>query len=85
LTVRLNAQRPFSGRYSTWRNDFTQGDYTGFASQSYKSRSFSISVSYRFGSLRTQVKKTSATIDNNDVVGGSSAGGGQQQGGQQGR
>ena len=82
LTVRLNAQRPFSGRYSTWRSDFTQGDYTGFARQSYKSRSFSISVSYRFGSLRTQVKKTSATIDNNDVVGGSSAGGNQQGGGQ---
>jgi len=87
LTVRLNAQRPFSGKYNYWRNDFTQGDYTGFQRNSFKMRSFSISVSYRFGSLRTQVKKTAATITNNDVVGGSSQGGqGQgQQGQPQGR
>lgn len=72
LTVRLNAQRPFSGKYSMTRQDIVQGDYTGFSKSFFPSRNFSITVSYRFGSLRAQVKKTSSTIDNDDVVGGSS-------------
>lgn len=88
LTIRLYANRPFSGKYSQWRTDSVHGDYTGYQTTRYQSRNFGISVSYRFGSLRTQVKKTAATIDNNDVVGGSSAGGNstggsQQQGGTQ--
>ncbi len=85
LTVRLNAQRPFSGKYSYYETDNVQGDYTGHQKYAFSARSFGISVSYRFGSLRAQVKKTAATIDNNDVVGGSSAGGNQQGGAQQGQ
>ena len=85
LTVRINAQRPFSGKYSHYENDYVQGDYTGHQKFAFSARSFGISISYRFGSLRAQVKKTAATIDNNDVVGGSSAGGNQQGGAQQGQ
>lgn len=85
LTVRLNAQRPFSGKYSYFERDNIQGDYVGHSRYAFPARSFGISVSYRFGSLRAQVKKTSSTIENNDVVGGSSAGGNQQGGASQGQ
>lgn len=71
LTVRLNASQPFSGKYSTWSGKYVQGDYTGHHSHAQIRRSFGITVSYRFGSLRARVKKTAATIDNDDVVGGS--------------
>lgn len=82
LTVRINAQMPFSGKYNYWRSDYVHGDYTGYQKFGFSSRHFGITVSYRFGSLRAHVKKTSATIQNDDVVGGSSANTGNQQGGQ---
>lgn len=80
LTVRLNAQSPFNKR-TEFVSRTIQGDYTGRRSISFPQRDFSVSVSYRFGSLNARVKKASATIDNNDVVGGSSAGGNGAQGG----
>lgn len=78
LTIRLNAQKPFSSRYNTWRGDFVNGDYSGYYRHHYPGRSFGLAVSYRFGSLRAQVKKTASTIDNSDVVGGGQSGGTQQ-------
>ncbi|MBR1543556.1 MAG: outer membrane beta-barrel protein [Muribaculaceae bacterium] len=80
LTVSINAQRPFSGRYTNFTNHTIQGDYTGFSTSSWTSRRVGITVSYRFGSLNASVKKTATTIDNNDLVGGSSKGGGNQGG-----
>ena len=82
LTVSINAQRPFSGKYVSYRNYTTQGDYTGLSETSWPNRSLSLNISYRFGSLNASVKKTATTIDNNDLVGGSSKGGGQSGGGQ---
>lgn len=79
LTVSISAQNPFGGKYSRMKTHYVQGDYTGFSSNRWTQRMFSLSVSYRFGSLRANVKKTDKTIDNNDVVGGASAGGGQNQ------
>ncbi|MDY6259910.1 MAG: outer membrane beta-barrel family protein [Bacteroidales bacterium] len=81
LTVKLNANVPFSGKYKKWTSYTTQGDYTGWSSMKAPVRNFAISVSYRFGSLKAQVKKTNVTIENNDVVGGASKGQGGQQGG----
>lgn len=80
LTVSINAQNPFNGKYSSYTNRTVYGDYTGFDRSRWVNRSFSINISYRFGSLNAQVKKTATTIDNNDVVGGSDTSGGQSQG-----
>ena len=83
LTVRLSADRFLNGKFANMKNYTTQGDRTGWQQFGFIMRGFSVNVSYRFGSLKAQVKKTSKTIENNDVVGGSSQGGGQGQGGQQ--
>ena len=83
LTVRLSADRFFSGKYSTFESRTTQGDYTGVNKANFLSRGFRLSISYRFGSLKARVKQTDKTIQNDDLVGGSKQGGGQgQQGGQ---
>ena len=42
----------------------------------YPSRSFGFNISYRFGSLKASVKKTSKSIDNDDVKGGGGNSGG---------
>ena len=83
LTINLSAQKPFSPKYDSYSHYTTQGDYTGRERYEWRQRSFSLSISYRFGSLNARVKKTEKTIENNDVVGGSSAGaqGGGAQGG----
>ncbi len=85
LTVYLSAQKPFSPRYSGFASHTTQGDYTGSSNFEFSQRSFNLSISYRFGSLKARVKKTDKTIENDDVVGGSSAGAGQSQGQSQGQ
>ncbi|MBR5118467.1 MAG: outer membrane beta-barrel protein [Muribaculaceae bacterium] len=85
LTVRLSADNfANSSKYNTMKSYTTQGDYTGFNNIRFAMRSFKISISYRFGSLKARVKKTDKTIENNDVVGGTKQGGGQGQGAQQG-
>ena len=76
LTVTLAAQNPFGGKYGGYRQNYVNGDFTGFDTNNWVQRSFGIRVTYRFGSLKAQVKKTSTTIDNNDLVGGSNTGGG---------
>lgn len=83
LTVRLSADRFFSGKYGNWSSYTTQGDYTGWNKGKFIMRGFKISISYRFGSLKARVKQTDKTIENDDLVGGSKQGGGQGQGGGQ--
>lgn len=85
LTVQLQAQNVFSGKYTTMRSYTTQGDYTGYTSSKWIGRNVALNVSYRFGSLKARVKKTNTTIENNDLVGGSSQAGASQQSGQQGQ
>lgn len=46
------------------------GDFTGIERSWNRNRSFSISASWRFGSLKSSVKKTENSIENSDVVGG---------------
>ncbi|MBR5087698.1 MAG: outer membrane beta-barrel protein [Muribaculaceae bacterium] len=82
LTVRLSADRFFSGKYSSFESHTTQGEYTGINKVNFLSRGFKISVTYRFGSLKARVKTTDKTIENNDLVGGSKQSGTQQGGGQ---
>ena len=69
LTVQLMAQMPFSGKYLSVKNYLDQGDVTGWTRYEQVTRKFGISVSYRFGSLSTRVKKADKTIENDDLIG----------------
>lgn len=71
LTVMLRARNPFgpyswSGTTRSLNNSMVGERVT---ENPYNS-SFSVTVSYRFGSLNASVKKTSRTISNDDLVGG---------------
>ncbi len=71
LTVMLQAWNPF-GPYS-WSNTMRSINNSMIGENVSKSPyncSFSVRVSYRFGSLNASVKKTSRTISNDDLVGG---------------
>ena len=69
LTVQLQAVVPFGGKYMSMKNHVTQGDVTGWTRYEQQVRKFGISVSYRFGSLSTRVKKADKTIENDDLIG----------------
>ena len=69
LTVQLQAVVPFSGKYMNVKQYLTQGDVTGWTRYEQQVRRFGISVSYRFGSLSTRVKKADKSIENDDLIG----------------
>ena len=76
LTVQLQAVVPFSGKYMNVKSYLTQGDVTGWTRYEQQVRKFGISVSYRFGSLTTRVKKADKTIENDDLIGSGKQSGG---------
>ncbi len=71
LTVRLSATAPFNKQLN-YTTCTTQGDVVGKADyiNTQNNRSFQLTVSFRFGSLKNKVKKTDTTIENDDVQGG---------------
>ena len=69
LTVRLGANTPFSKYYST-ETEAVNGDYRDLQEKWIRGRSFTLAVTWRFGSLKANVKKAEHSIDNDDVVGG---------------
>ena len=75
LTVRLMANAPFHKNLH-YKTCTTQGDIIGWGANinTQNNQFFRLSVSYRFGKLKTSVKKTETTIENSDVVGGISKG-----------
>ena len=73
LTVRITANAPFN-KYWKMEAETVNGDFKGYERSWNRNRSFAISASWRFGSLKSSVKKTDHTIDNSDVVGGISKG-----------
>ena len=73
LTIRFTANAPFN-KYWTMEAEAVNGDFRGYERSWNRNRSFAISASWRFGSLKSRVKKTDYTIDNSDVVGGISKG-----------
>jgi len=77
LNVSFSARNLFPERkfYSSY---LQTADYREDTKQSYKVQSFGLSVSYRFGELKDQIKKVTKTIENNDVKGGGQSGGGGQ-------
>ena len=73
LTVRIDANAPFN-KYWTSEAETVNGDYRDYQQSWNRARRFSLSVTWRFGSLKASVKKTEHSIDNDDVVGGISKG-----------
>ena len=69
LTVRFTANAPFT-KYWTMDAETINGDYRSHEKSWNRDRSFTMAVSWRFGSLKSSVKKTEHSIDNDDVVGG---------------
>jgi hypothetical protein len=69
LTVRIGANNPFN-KHLTSSAETVNGDYRDFQTSWNRGRSFSISLTWRFGSLKASVKKTEHSIENDDVVGG---------------
>ena len=69
LTVRISANAPFN-KYWTTEAETVNGDFLAFEKSWNRARSFTLSVTWRFGSLKASVKKAEHSIDNDDVVGG---------------
>lgn len=69
LTVQVQAVMPFGGKYTSMKNYLTRGDVTGWTYYEQQARRVGISVSYRFGSLSTRVKKADKSIENDDLIG----------------
>ena len=65
----------------TYKQKQNTMDYYSVSENVYKSRSFNLSVSFRFGEMKAQIKKAARSISNDDSMGGGS--GGSQGGGQQ--
>lgn len=73
LTVKLQIRNPFNDTME-WRSYQNRGDRQGVViSKQHGARVFGVEISYRFGSVKTMVKKTSTSIINDDLQGGSSA------------
>lgn len=73
LTVRLGANSPFD-KYLPSMAETVNGNYRDYQQSWNRGRCFTISVNWRFGSLKSSVKKTEHSIENDDVVGGISKG-----------
>lgn len=75
LNVSVSARNPFPKRkyYSGYSQTI---DYRVDYNQSMIVQSFGLSVSYKFGELKDQIKKVSKTIENDDVKSGGAQGGG---------
>ena len=69
LTVRLGVNTPFD-KYLPSKAETVNGDYRDYQESWNRGRSFTLSITWRFGSLKSSVKKTEHSIENDDVVGG---------------
>ncbi len=74
LTVKLQYVNPFSFHGMGQRSITDRGDYRGWSVSEFNSaRGARLSISYRFGSVNATVKKSTASIVNDDLQGGNSA------------
>ena len=69
LTVQVGCNDLFS-KERCFVTETINGDYYDRTNSYNPTRQFNISVTYRFGSLRAQVKKVDHSIENDDLVGG---------------
>lgn len=77
LQLSLNASNPFQ-KTQRYTNEYLNPEFRQISNFYNTSRSFRVSLSWRFGKMQTQVKKARRGISNDDVKsgGGSSQGGG---------
>lgn len=71
LTMRLMAYCG-SGSFSKYEQSnmhIVNGDYTGWDRVNTYSRNLTLRISYRFGSLKANVKKANKTVENEDLIG----------------
>lgn len=76
LTVSLNASNLFN-KYMIFENKTSAPTFHSWSKSKSPNRSYGINISWRFGELKAQVKKTARSINNDDVKsggGGNSAG-----------
>lgn len=74
LTAKVQIMNPFAFHGIGDRQVTNRGEYYGWTNSTWKqARGLRLSVSYRFGSVKATVKKTTASIVNDDLQGGSSA------------
>lgn len=69
LNIQLDWSNPFI-HHNVSRTKTVQGGYTGSNSYYSKAQSATLTISWSFGKLHTQVKRTDTTIENNDMIGG---------------
>lgn len=70
LSVRVTLENPFGARWRMRQSEVVNGDYRQTTSTSAPhGRDFRFTISYRFGSLKAQVRKVANGIDNDDLVG----------------
>ena len=69
LSVNMYANNPIGWHHTKWRQRTVNAGYDQLSESVYRSYSFGVSVSYRFGSFYAQVKKTAKTINNDDLEG----------------
>jgi hypothetical protein len=70
LTVSLSAQNPFE-KYRTFTNKSWEDEiFTRNSRSKQLSRNFGLSVSWRFGEMKAQIKKAERGISNDDVKSG---------------
>lgn len=86
LTVRVAVRNPFGKRSPSYKVTPVNLGYTGYSvtRRNVNANIAMISISYRFGTMHTSVKKTARSISNDDLVGrgnSGSAGGGSTMGG----
>lgn len=75
LTLSAYASNVFS-KYLTYSNETVTDTFRSWNESKSPSRSYGLSISWRFGELKAQVKKTARSISNDDVK----AGGGESEG-----
>ena len=80
LTVSVNASNIFT-KYNTFRNTTTTPDFSSWSENKFSQRYYGFNISWRFGELKAQVKKTARSINNDDVKSGGSGSGSGNQGG----
>ena len=76
LTVSVNTSNLFH-KYMTFKNETVTETFRSWSESKNQQRSFGLNISWRFGELKAQVKKTARSINNDDVKsGGNSSSGG---------
>lgn len=79
LTVSVNASNLFN-KYNTYENETVTESFRSWSKQKSVQQSFGLNLSWRFGELKAQVKKTARSISNDDVKSGGSGNSGNSEG-----